>query len=59
MYHYHHKAAGGELNVYRVALYQQHAKYVLAINEEDAAWQAIALSKAANTELLDVEKQNV
>ena len=57
MYH-NHKAVGGELNVYRVALYQQHAKYVLAVNEEEAAWQALALSKAANTELLDVEKQN-
>ena len=57
MYH-NHKAAGGELNVYRVALYQQQAKYVLAINEEDAAWQALALSKAARTELLDVVKQN-
>lgn len=57
MYH-NHKAAGGALNVYRVALYQQQAKYVLAINEEDAAWQALALSKAAQTELLDVVKQN-
>ena len=57
MYH-NHKAAGGELNVYRVALSKQQTKYILAISEEEAAWQALALSNAAKTELLDVVKQN-
>lgn len=58
MYHNHNTVAGGELNLYRVALYQQQAKYILASSEEDAAWQALALSKASKTELLDVVKQN-
>ena len=33
-------------------------KYVLATDDEDAAWQAYKLSKELNTELLDIQPQS-
>ena len=56
--HYHnHKAAGGALNIYRVR-FPKCSKYVMALNLEDAAWQAYALSKDLNEQLLDVIQVN-
>lgn len=56
--HYHtHKAAGGVLNIYRVR-FPKCSKYVMALNLEDAAWQAYALSKELNEQLLDVIQVN-
>ena len=56
--HYHNpKAAGGALNIYRVR-FPKCSKYVMALNLEDAAWQAYALSKELNEQLLDVIQVN-
>ena len=56
--HYHnHKVAGGALNIYRVR-FPKCSKYVMALNLEDAAWQAYALSKELNEQLLDVIQVN-
>lgn len=52
--HYH----GGALNLYRVRLSNSRSKYILALNDEEAAFNALQLSKDLNTELLDVIKVN-
>ena len=45
-----------QLHVYRLTLTDQVHKYVLATDEEDAAWQAFWLSKQLNKPLLNVTK---
>tara|TARA_E500000331_G_C16951539_1_gene580736 strand:+ start:482 stop:685 length:204 start_codon:yes stop_codon:yes gene_type:complete len=55
---HNHKAAGGDLSIYRARLSNFRSKYILARDDEEAAWQAIALSKELNTELLDIIKVN-
>ena len=54
---HNHKAAGGALNIYRVR-FPKCSKYLLALNPEDAAWQAYELSKELDEQLLDVIKVN-
>lgn len=54
---HNHKAAGGALNIYRVR-FPKCSKYVMALNLEDAAWQAYALSKELDEQLLDVIQVN-
>jgi len=49
---------GGALNLYRVRLSNSRSKYILALNDEEAAFNALQLSKDLNTELLDVIKVN-
>ena len=44
------------LHVYRATLTDQVHKYVLAYDDEDAAWQAYRLSKQLNKPLLNVTK---
>ena len=45
-----------QLHVYRATLTDQVHKYVLATDDEDAAWQAYRLSKQLNKPLLNVTK---
>ena len=44
------------LHVYRATLTDQVHKYVLATDDEDAAWQAYRLSKMFDKPLLNVSK---
>ena len=44
------------LTVYRAMLTDSVSKYVLAYDDEDAAWQAYRLSKQLNKPLLNVTK---
>lgn len=44
------------LSVYRAMLTDSVSKYVLAYDDEDAAWQAYRLSKQLNKPLLNVTK---
>ena len=55
---HNHKAAGGDLSIYRARLSNSRSKYILALDDEDAAWPALALSKELNAELLDIIKVN-
>lgn len=45
------------MKVYR-AKFATGSKYVLAVDDEDAAWQSYKLSKELNTELLDIQPQS-
>ncbi len=54
-YHSHqHSHIARTYSIYRVDLANCNAKYVLAVNLEDAAWQAYRLSKELNKTLVNV-----